>query len=58
MVLFYALHINKEATLDQGPEFMELVTLYIIEEQEDFTLPIMQIVDVQDAYSRYVNAVE
>ena len=34
------------ATLDQGLEMMELVTPYVAEEQDDFSLPISQITNV------------
>ena len=46
--------ISSEATLNQGLQLMELVMPFTTEEQVDFTLPIRQIVDVQDAYSHYV----
>ena len=38
-----------EASLEQGLQLMELVTPYMTEEQRDFSLPIQQIKEVEDA---------
>ena len=45
----HPMQISLKASLEQGLQLMELVTPYMTEEQRDFSLPIRQIKEVEDA---------